>query len=542
MKASVSARKLALAKLHDLAAVQKLGIRDADKIARRAYAAALLAYRAGNDPISAAIREITSLSSLLADACVLACLKAWKRQVSALNISLSLADDASVSLGESLNLSEEDLENLRKDFAGLSFGPVSSISSMLHKKLTKAMQKIIAEQYHTNRGAAELGKAFTAAGLSPTNSFQMEALFRTQTQLAYASAQWAGNQTDTMKELIWGYTYVTVGDDRVRPEHAALDGITASKEDPIWDRIWTPNGWACRCQIVEVYSPETVKLPPPVAKIDGKEVVPGPSKGFDFFPGVIHSKQGAVQKAANAVLTSNIKEKTAVVDAGSLRGLQISGTRKYIKITGGTGLPPKTSPLKDEKVAIEKLLVAKADGLLLTRDQELAVVRWTRMGYSKIRYAQRNGGVDKDGTSWTKEIEELEGAVAAMPKYSGTLYRGVPIPREDVLNSLSSGGTIEEKAFASFSTSPNVAYSFGNVILEVRGVKDSGVRLGTYSAIAKEKEVLMPKGFKYRPLAVVDVDKGAEIPLGDWAKYTEKKREAGQTAGQYRVICEQVFE
>jgi SPP1 gp7 family putative phage head morphogenesis protein len=45
--------------------------------------------------------------------------------------------------------------------------------------------------------------------------------------------------------------YVTIGDDRVRPSHADLDGLKASVDDPIWNRIFPQNGWGCRCTVIQ---------------------------------------------------------------------------------------------------------------------------------------------------------------------------------------------------------------------------------------------------------------------------------------------------
>lgn len=42
----------------------------------------------------------------------------------------------------------------------------------------------------------------------------------------------------------------TVGDDRVRPEHARLDKFTAKKSDPVWLRLWFPFDWGCRCVVI----------------------------------------------------------------------------------------------------------------------------------------------------------------------------------------------------------------------------------------------------------------------------------------------------
>lgn len=41
--------------------------------------------------------------------------------------------------------------------------------------------------------------------------------------------------------------YVTMKDDRVRPEHEALDGIILPVDDPFWNSYYPPNGYRCRC-------------------------------------------------------------------------------------------------------------------------------------------------------------------------------------------------------------------------------------------------------------------------------------------------------
>lgn len=46
--------------------------------------------------------------------------------------------------------------------------------------------------------------------------------------------------------------YRTAKDGKVRPEHAALDGVTLPPSDSFWDTYYPPNGWNCRCNVVQV--------------------------------------------------------------------------------------------------------------------------------------------------------------------------------------------------------------------------------------------------------------------------------------------------
>lgn len=76
---------------------------------------------------------------------------------------------------------------------------------------------------------------------------------RTEYNFVSASSEMAGRWEDFEKDgdEYW-LQYRTAGDDRVRPEHAALNGVTLPPSDPFWDIYYPPNGWNCRCTVVQV--------------------------------------------------------------------------------------------------------------------------------------------------------------------------------------------------------------------------------------------------------------------------------------------------
>lgn len=45
--------------------------------------------------------------------------------------------------------------------------------------------------------------------------------------------------------------YETIGDARVRVEHARLDGIIRAVDDKFWNLYMPPNGWNCRCSVIQ---------------------------------------------------------------------------------------------------------------------------------------------------------------------------------------------------------------------------------------------------------------------------------------------------
>ena len=61
------------------------------------------------------------------------------------------------------------------------------------------------------------------------------------------AAKWAEQSADAD---ICDLTYSTAGDDKVRPDHAVLDGVTLPVEDPFWSYAYPPNGWNCRCNVI----------------------------------------------------------------------------------------------------------------------------------------------------------------------------------------------------------------------------------------------------------------------------------------------------
>lgn len=75
---------------------------------------------------------------------------------------------------------------------------------------------------------------------------------KTEYQTAVLTAESASNYQRLIgKTNLFPYwEYKTAGDDKVRPEHAELDGLILPANDPRWDKIFPPNGWKCRCYVV----------------------------------------------------------------------------------------------------------------------------------------------------------------------------------------------------------------------------------------------------------------------------------------------------
>ena len=76
---------------------------------------------------------------------------------------------------------------------------------------------------------------------------------RAEYNFIQASAQMAGKWERFMEDGDrYNLQYRTVCDDKVRPEHAALHGVTLPITDSFWEEFYPPNGWGCRCTVVQV--------------------------------------------------------------------------------------------------------------------------------------------------------------------------------------------------------------------------------------------------------------------------------------------------
>ena len=99
---------------------------------------------------------------------------------------------------------------------------------------------------------------------------------KTEMNTSYGIAQnaekWAQIEEDA--DIFPLLQYVTVGDGRVRPEHASWDGIIKPVDDPFWDDKYPQNDWNCRCEVRQLRTGT-------VSKTNGQ---PNTAKAFDNNP------------------------------------------------------------------------------------------------------------------------------------------------------------------------------------------------------------------------------------------------------------------
>lgn len=126
----------------------------------------------------------------------------------------------------------------------------------------------------------------------------------TSSQMA---AKWHDFQQDGDR---YNLQYRTANDERVREEHQRLHNITLPVSDPFWEQFMPPNGWNCRCVVVQVRKGRYPESDSQQAVGIGEQITEEPKKRiFRFNPGKElkvfpdkHPYNKAPQKAKEQIL------------------------------------------------------------------------------------------------------------------------------------------------------------------------------------------------------------------------------------------------
>jgi SPP1 gp7 family putative phage head morphogenesis protein len=133
---------------------------------------------------------------------------------------------------------------------------------------------------------------------------RLRTIFRVNLQAAYQAGHWAQIQ-QTKAEAPY-LMYDAVDDGRTREEHAAWDGTVLPADDPWWDSHMPPNGWNCRCGVIQLSGAQVQQMGMEVAEKapaspkreytnprtgEVTQVPKGIDPGWDYNPGASRVQQ-----------------------------------------------------------------------------------------------------------------------------------------------------------------------------------------------------------------------------------------------------------
>lgn len=281
--------------LADAAAVERIAASAGQLIGGRLQRDTIRRFRQTGNIMGAMTVQIDAARELLTDLMVTAHLQGHRRtrinaakHIAAKRQTFGVFDKSLRFLTRRAAISDAELEALRFRYGREALRVVGEIQSSAERKILEAVRDAAGRGEHVREGVKAIRDGFQRAGIAPDNSFTFEAVFRTQTQMSYSAGRWNALRNDpAVDAILWGFTYSTVGDDRVRPEHAMLEGTTLPKDHPFWQTHFPPLGWACRCSAIELFEPAEIVEPLRETTIDGVTYRSDPSPGFAFNPGEV---------------------------------------------------------------------------------------------------------------------------------------------------------------------------------------------------------------------------------------------------------------
>jgi SPP1 gp7 family putative phage head morphogenesis protein len=126
-----------------------------------------------------------------------------------------------------------------------------------------------------------------------------EMVVRNNAFQAYSLSTW--KELDESRDIFTHWQYLTVGDERVRASHRALDNVVLPQGHPFWQTHFPPWEFGCRCQVVGITAEEAEELAAADAAKPEEErvVLDGPLLTRLENEGVIVRKVGGVPVRVN---------------------------------------------------------------------------------------------------------------------------------------------------------------------------------------------------------------------------------------------------
>jgi len=256
-------RQLALTIDRDRRRLELIGVRAAHRIGTQARTLAYAAWRTTRDvhAVRNAVTNVlrgnarlglTGITPLIRDGMVTAHLEGRRRTAilaapelrKGLKLSVSAFDEALRFLIRRLMLTPAQLEALRAGFQAEALRVTDVLTGQIEKAVESVLIEQISEGASVPEGVTALRRTFESEGFVPAADHTLEAVFRTQTQTAYSAGRWNALQDPAIQDILWGFEYAAITDDRVTEDICLpLNGMVRTKDDPVWQRLTPPNHW-----------------------------------------------------------------------------------------------------------------------------------------------------------------------------------------------------------------------------------------------------------------------------------------------------------
>ncbi len=87
---------------------------------------------------------------------------------------------------------------------------------------------------------------------------RLRTIYRVNLQTSYSAGRW--QQMQLTRDQAGFLLYDAVDDSRTRDEHAAWDGVILPASDPWWTFHYPPNGFNCRCTVIQLTEAQAAEM------------------------------------------------------------------------------------------------------------------------------------------------------------------------------------------------------------------------------------------------------------------------------------------
>ena len=138
-----------------------------------------------------------------------------------------------------------------------------------YKAWAKDIDKVLAKSGWYD-GQINVDSQGNAKKVATGGQHRLETIYRTNVAAAYEAGRQQVIFNDRDDDPFGYVMYSAIMDNRTRPTHKALHGKVMEKSDPAWSSISPPNGYNCRCTIVELTQGQIDRYGYKVSKSEGK--------------------------------------------------------------------------------------------------------------------------------------------------------------------------------------------------------------------------------------------------------------------------------
>ncbi len=152
-------------------------------------------------------------------------------------------------LGAKIPITSKEFYRLVDKYKSIAF----TVANYNNVKILELFQQELMKALENGSTMEEFKKSMSEflkeKGYKGLTNFRADNIFRTNIQTAYQAGHYESMTSDTVKKLRPYWQYVAIDDNHTRNSHRELNGKVYHCDSPVWDTIYPPNGFRCRCSV-----------------------------------------------------------------------------------------------------------------------------------------------------------------------------------------------------------------------------------------------------------------------------------------------------